>query len=164
MQRKKIFLMRHGESWANIGDKTVVDAPLTAKGREQCSQVCLDVDFLICSPMRRTVESLHYSKINFGDMVFNPLFREKRSEIADHCLLEPFQPETEDEFYARSKLMARELLNLLREYDTIAVVCHGLVINSLTGIMPDNAEVVVPDLNILKSISDGEHYYSSEYY
>lgn len=159
LRDKTIFLVRHGQSWANIGDKTIVDAPLTEIGREQCAEVSLDVDYLICSPMRRTVETLHYSNINYPNIDFDPLFREKKCEISDHTLLEKYSPETEEEFYRRSRKMAQKLLRLLEKYDKIGVVCHGNVIYGLTGIMPDNADVIIPDINIIKLIRNGEHYF-----
>jgi len=150
-----IYLIRHGQSWANAGDKTIIDPPLTILGRQQAADISLTVDLVICSPMRRALETYHYSNIISPLYIIIREFREKICEIGDSMLLEKYIPEKREAFYLRIKTMANYLLEYNIKHENIAVVCHGCVISSLTGIKPNNGDIIMADNNILSQIAAG---------
>lgn len=153
---KIVYLVRHGESWGNIGDKWTIDVPLTELGRTQAKGIEIEVDLVICSPMRRAIETLHYSKIKYREYYFYEMCRERICSKGDCLLLEyDWKPETDDSFNHRVKNTASHILDQLKYYTKIAMVCHGCVIRALTGEKLRNAEVIIADLNLLNEIANG---------
>ena len=150
----KIYLVRHGQSMANIKiDDGGYDSPLTLVGREQVKKVILDVDLIICSPMRRTLETFYYSKITGKDVVVDHDFRERQCEQADLLLIkympdgsislfEGLGEESEELFRERIIRVSEKLYEYSLTYKNIAVICHGCVIRELTGEKLDNAEII----------------------
>lgn len=157
MQPKKIYLIRHGESTANVNPTDDrIDPPLTALGRNQSRQVTLDVDTVICSPLRRTLETLYYSNIQGKNYIIYNDIREKRCGLSDHMLFEDIHIETTTEFNTRIESVANYLIQL--PYDNVAVVCHGCVIAALTGTRLKNAQVIEANLDYLTQIASGAKY------
>lgn len=162
-----IYLVRHGQSMANINiDAGGYDSPLTLEGREQARHIKLDVDLVICSPLRRTLETLYYSQIHGMTTFIEYNFRERQCERADLLLIkysttsnsailfEELHNESETEYTERIYNAAKTLLSYSQKYNRIAVVCHGCVIQSLTGKRLNNAEVITITQDRLRSILD----------
>ena len=151
---KTIYFVRHGQSTGNIDhSSSILDAPLTEHGKLQASFVELDVDLIVCSPMRRALETLHYSMIKGRQFLINYDCREKVCGPPDRMILEPEYVETDENFSLRIINFANFLLNA--EFNKIAVVCHGCVIASLTGSYLDNANVIVANLDTIKMVANG---------
>lgn len=53
---------RHAQSYENIGVSRI-DSPLTDYGVEQAKLLTGNYDCVIVSPLRRAIETLHYSNI-----------------------------------------------------------------------------------------------------
>lgn len=152
--RKIIYFIRHGQSVANSDTtSSMIDPPLTQLGRLQASKLELNVDLVICSPMRRALETLHYSRLRCNEFVINNKCREKRCGHSDQMLLEiPYQ-ETKEDFALRMTQLAQYLLD--SNFNTIAVVCHGCVIASLTGEYLPNGAILIANLDTIKFIANG---------
>ncbi len=58
-----VFLLRHAESEFNAGNEDLYDAPLTDRGKEQAANLTGHYDKEICSPLTRTKQTLHLSKV-----------------------------------------------------------------------------------------------------
>ena len=151
---KIIYFVRHGQSTGNIDhSSSILDAPLTELGKSQASFVELDVDLVVCSPMRRALETLHYSMIKGKKFLINYDCREKVCGPSDRIILEPEYVERDEEFSLRMINFANFLLNA--EFNKIAVVCHGCVIASLTGTYLNNADVIIANLDTIKMVANG---------
>ncbi len=59
----RVFLLRHAESEFNIGNEDIFDAPLTDNGKKQAENLSGHYDKVICSPLTRTKQTLHLSKV-----------------------------------------------------------------------------------------------------
>jgi len=150
-----VYLIRHGQSCANAGDKTIIDPPLTLLGREQAAAINLTVDLVICSPMRRALETYHYSNIISPLYIIINELRERICDIGDTMLLEEYTPENDRDFHLRIQTLADYLLKYNNQYGNIAVVCHGCIISSLTGVKPNNGEIIIADKDVLLKIVAG---------
>ena len=76
---KEVYLIRHGESEANVSefldlspDHYIFDAELTAKGRKQAKKTSkrlknVEFNFVICSPLSRAIQTY---EIIFKQMFF----------------------------------------------------------------------------------------------
>ena len=152
--QKIIYFIRHGQSTGNVDTNTfTLDAPLTELGKLQASVLELDVDLIICSPMRRALETLHYSKIQGKDFLINDDCREKICSPSDRMILESEYVETNENFSLRMSHFANFLLNL--QSNKIAVVCHGCVIASLTGSYLKNGDIIMANLDTILMVSKG---------
>lgn len=164
-----IYLVRHGQSMANINiDDGGYDSPLTLEGRNQARKIRLNVDLIICSPLRRTLETLYYSEIYGIKTVIEYDFRERQCEQADLLLIkysnkdnsailfEELHNESETQYNERIYNAAKKLYDMSLEYKRIAVICHGCVIQSLTGLRLNNADVTTIDQTRLLSILNNE--------
>ena len=151
---KEIYLVRHGQSYGNAyPDSDMIDPPLTEMGRMQASRIKLNVDLVICSSMRRAMETLHYSQIEARELMITDLCREKICGVSDLKLLEEEEWEGEDNFKERIREIAKLLLSL--EGGSIGVVCHGCVIAGLTGSYLKNGEIIKGDLGKIRMIAKG---------
>lgn len=73
----QVFFLRHAKSVENEGQIFIVDAPLSSEGRAQASTITGQFDYVIASPMRRCLETLHYSSIRYGQISIDHNFRER---------------------------------------------------------------------------------------
>jgi hypothetical protein len=81
----EIYFLRHAQSLANIGHHHCLDAPLSDEGIEQAKKVEGCFDLVLCSPLRRTKETLHYSKIKYGELIIADNAREYIQNLSS-CL------------------------------------------------------------------------------
>lgn len=164
-----ILFVRHAQSWSNAGHKHIFDSPLTNLGRTQAQNLKFDTNYIICSPMRRTKETLQHSNITInGENIFtnldhieiNEYCREKKCGKSSWLLLEkPTNSpdrESDSDFLQRIRHFGQHLLDCLQFYNTITIITHGCVITSLTGIIPNNAEIIVCDIEIIKKVVNGD--------
>ena len=143
-----IRLIRHGESFANIGEKRW-DSPLTEKGITQSSKLKGHYDLVILSPMRRAQETYIYSQIDCDECVYCESCREIKKGISDHLLFESLKRETEDEFETRINLLMEELRNYSQKYKNIVVFTHGGVIRNICKLdrHVENCESIIMTLD-----------------
>jgi broad specificity phosphatase PhoE len=150
-----VYLIRHCQAMSNIGYTNIVDPPLTNLGRDQATTLKLSVDLLICSPLRRALETAHHSQIEFKKHHITKLGRELIYEPSDCLLLEKYYRESDHIFHNRIQNLALYMVSKLSANSTIALISHGCTIESLTGIRLDNGAVIEADLDLLKSIAKG---------
>lgn len=132
-----IHFLRHAQSLANIGNETI-DSPLSSLGIQQSKQLTGYYDLVICSPLRRTKETLHYSNIVYDKLVINYNIREMVQNFTSSLILEQrnnFIPETETSFWKRANKFTEELQNYCRdlsknkENSKILIISHGFFFN-----------------------------------
>lgn len=83
---KKIVLLRHAQSEANIGQH-IKNAPLSRKGIEQAQQLHENFDLILISPLRRALQTLDYSSLKTTVTEICDLCREQyfhESDMLDH--------------------------------------------------------------------------------
>ena len=145
---KRVYLVRHGESEANVsGIASGPETPLTPEGERQAAAIAdrvsrVDIDIIISSPYLRTKETariineiaqkpIEYSDLfvekrnpteHLGKMIYNP--NEVRS--SEHFIDPNWKHSDEDNF---SEIKARVLKAieylLARPEEKILVVSHG---------------------------------------
>ena len=165
--RKKVFLLRHGESEANVGGDQL-HPRLTARGLEQASAVQeFEVDTVICSPHLRTLETYARLKIRGHPSVHvasavSELNRyEMQNQIAGRAEVETllaelklktaqhhFDAEVTGDDNAVAVNAALEFLSTMPG-EILLVVCHRVLIREMTGLDVDNCEVVLCELDHL---------------
>jgi len=151
---KNIYLIRHGQSSANINiNNNLKDVGLTDFGILQSKNINLKVDLVICSPLKRALQTLYFSNIKYNKILFLEHARERKCEIGDFLDYENILLESTSTYNNRIQNLANILLDL--PYNNIAIVCHGCVIASLTFKYLNNCEIIKADINTLKLISHG---------
>ena len=134
-----IRLIRHAESTWNAYKDPNRDVPITDKGKEQASLLMGKYDLVICSTMRRTRETLDYSKLEYDKVIFTDLCRERMGGIpSDYYRGEKIVIETEEDLSKRTSEFDRYLRGLLSKYKNIVVISHGVFLHSLTGYRFEN--------------------------
>ena len=136
-----IYLIRHGESMWNRFQVMEYDVCLTENGHQQARNVMLNVDLVVCSPMKRAFETLMSSKISYKKVIYNQRAREEQNGLISNYL--SGENLYHEDFDKRMDMFKEELKLLSREYKTIAVVTHHGVIHKLTGIVANNCQVIV---------------------
>lgn len=159
---KEVIFIRHGQSYANSGtDVNMVDSPLTSLGREQARKIIEinNADLIICSPMRRALETFHYSPIKCSEnteLIVSELFRELKSCQPNFKLLENQIVESNTVFLNRMIEAAKYIMSLTS--NNVIIFCHGGVIKALTDVDTNNCQLVKADLQRINWISQRPKY------
>ena len=133
-----IYFLRHGESTFNLDpDNDTIDCPLTINGIEQSNQLnSSHYSLIICSPLRRCIETFKYSKLTSDQFEFNDLFREIRSGCKSDLLNENenILIENEEDIKQRisqinSYLLEKKQLNI----SNILIITHADLVWNLTA-------------------------------
>lgn len=151
----QIDFVRHAQSLANIGNSNIIDSPLSETGVEQAKKLKGHYDLIICSPLRRTKETLHYSKISYDDIIINYNIREMVQNKSSMLILEQrkkFKPETISNFWQRANIFTQELqkyclkLSKIKDNPKILIISHGYFFNSWfrrgCHTTPTNAKII----------------------
>lgn len=131
----QIYFCRHGESMANVGSWSGLDTPLSEFGVEQSKKLKGHFNLVLCSPLRRTLETLHYSKITYDRLTINPNLREMGQDISSTMVMEnrsnidDFVPETSDAFRRRVRIFHSELEKACQNHSKILIIGHGFFFN-----------------------------------
>ena len=128
----EIYFLRHAESLANLGN-ILIDSPLSENGIKQSKQVEGHFDVIFCSPLRRTLETLHYSRLTYDNLVIEHDIREMVQDISSCLLLEQrekFLPETLDSFWKRANRFTQTLEKKSEESNKILIISHGFFFNA----------------------------------
>lgn len=130
----QIYFLRHAESRANCGEK-IIDTPLSNRGIEQAKNVEGTFDLVIVSPCRRTLETLHWSKIKCPNVIVEKDIREMIQDETSSLILEQrenFQPETLDSFWSRAHRFTRTLEKHCADIGPgkkVLIISHGFFFN-----------------------------------
>lgn len=132
----EVYFTRHAESFGNVGESSI-DSPLTANGRAQATLLNGNFDIVMCSPLRRAQETLHYSKITHGKVIIHPQLRERCFGENSCLLLEQFMTEeTPERFTVRTQLFEHDLrlvcekLSLKKTDGKVLIVGHAYFLNA----------------------------------
>ncbi|WP_299191121.1 histidine phosphatase family protein [uncultured Litoreibacter sp.] len=159
-------------AFTGAGDPMIFDAPLTELGQSQARATraraaALGIEDILCSPLTRAIQTArlifpqrqisvepetrehlgHSCDIgispsrlsrSFPDMTFDHLPQIWWHQGPENEYGVPVEPQ--DIFAARMARLARALH--ARQTRPLAVVCHGHVIRELTGIDPNNCDIV----------------------
>lgn len=126
-----VHFTRHAQSMANIG-RASIDSPLSVNGIDQARRLSGHYDLVLCSPLRRTQETLYYSSITFDRLIITPNCREFVDGESSRMLFEPNVKETEKGFWERAKKFTDELEDHcedLSEGSKILIISHGYFFN-----------------------------------
>jgi broad specificity phosphatase PhoE len=146
----KVQFLRHAESIFNRDLTSEKDCELTEKGKEQASQIAHEYDIVICSTMKRACDTLGFSHITYGRLIFTDLCREKRQDICDYLPHEDENiKESDEELQKRITSFLYFLKSQVSPYQNVLVVSHGDFIHTLgkkAQPYPKNAEIQVHDV------------------
>ncbi len=141
----KVDFLRHAESIFNRDLTSEKDCELTEKGKEQATQIQDEYDIVICSVMKRAQQTLEYSKIRYGRVIYTLHCREKRQDICDYLPGEDeTKKETEEELQQRIVVFLSFLKSIVSPLQSVLVVSHGDFIHTLgkkSKPYPKNAEI-----------------------
>lgn len=122
-----ISFIRHAESTYNTGEDCDGDVSITKNGIVDSSYLLGKYDLVICSSLKRAIETLQHSNITYDNVIYSDLCREKY-EAKDKGL-----NESNKDFDIRVSDF-RDFLNKKRsEGIKIAVISHSHFLFSLTG-------------------------------
>jgi broad specificity phosphatase PhoE len=133
-----IYFLRHGESTFNLDpDNDTIDCPLTINGIEQANQLnSSHYSLIICSPLRRCIETFKHSKITSDQFEINDLFREIRSGCKsdllnenENILIENEQDIKQRISQINSYLLEKKQLNI----SNILIITHADLVWNLTA-------------------------------
>lgn len=139
----KVDILRHAQSLFNLYLTSEKDCDLSPYGKLQAAEVEGAYDVIILSCLRRTHQTLLYSKIRGRRLIITDLCREKRSDICDFL---PGEDETKkesvEELGNRIDCFKEFLRNQCRPEESVLVVSHGdFIWNATGGKYPENAEL-----------------------
>lgn len=131
-----ITFLRHAESEFNIDPlSTTRDCGLTPHGQTTAAQLTGHYQLIICSPLKRAIETLHYSQLTYDNIVFEPLTREHKVDSCDFFDHEEIVIESDEELTTRGDLF----LQRYRSYH-ILVISHCEFIANITSYSLDNLQ------------------------
>jgi broad specificity phosphatase PhoE len=146
----KVSFLRHAESIFNANLTSEKDCDLTEKGRLQASQLENQYDVIICSIMKRTCQTLDYSKLSTRKVIFTDLCREKRADICDFLPFEDeTKKETDEELQQRIKIFRYFVKSQVSSYQNVLVISHGDFIHAVGNKQqpyPTNAEIQIHEI------------------
>jgi broad specificity phosphatase PhoE len=141
-----IYFLRHGQSTFNLDPKNdFIDCSLTLNGIEQSKSIDFSsfpkhYSLIICSPLRRCIETFNYSKITFDQFEINDLFREIRSGCQSDLLNE------NENIFIENEEEIKQRINQIKNYflekkqlniSNILIITHADLVWNLTAYQID---------------------------
>ena len=122
-----IHFLRHAESEYNSDrNNKTKNCSITQKGIEQSTKInSTSYDLVICSPLKRTIQTLEYSNIKYKKLEYNILFREHKTDICDFFEDEDVIYESEEDIINRINECRILLLKKIKKYENILIVGHA---------------------------------------
>lgn len=152
-QGLEIYFCRHAQSMNNLGHNSI-DSPLSPEGRLQATKLQGYFDYIVCSPLRRAQETLHYSNITYGELIICPEFKERIFCESEAMLHDKRTSESDEEFFPRIEKFRQILTNLCNKVrpaegqpvKKILLIGHGYYFNcwyrQACCAGPNNAEIM----------------------
>eukprot|EP01065_Artemidia_motanka_P019425 TRINITY_DN23082_c0_g1_i1.p1 TRINITY_DN23082_c0_g1~~TRINITY_DN23082_c0_g1_i1.p1 ORF type:complete len:166 (+),score=52.58 TRINITY_DN23082_c0_g1_i1:56-499(+) len=135
-----IHLVRHAESVTNATGEDVVDAELSALGREQAARLGGEYDVALVSPLRRTKQTWELSGMSAREVRECIDCRECVIDDCDRMEHEPLFVESEEVVAARVQRLLSILREAARDHPRVVVVTHSELMSELLGIGADEIE------------------------
>ncbi len=139
-----ITFIRHGQATHNINyEPHRKDTLLTSDGIKQVQKLNGRYDLVICSPLKRTRQTLDHSKIIYNSLVFSSICREEKDgHPACYFDGEDIVIESKDELKKRCIAFKEYLMELKKTNNSICVISHHNFILAMTGVRTNNAEAI----------------------
>jgi broad specificity phosphatase PhoE len=139
----KVDILRHAQSLFNLYLTSEKDCDLSPAGKLQAAELSGMYDVIVLSTLRRTHQTLLYSKIRGRRMLITELCREKKSDICDFL---PGEDETwkesVEELVVRIGCFRKFLQENCSPDESVLVIAHGdFIFNATGGEYPKNAEM-----------------------
>lgn len=134
-----ITFLRHGESENNKYHLSVNNPSLTATGKHQASLLSGHFDYIMISPLKRTIETFKHSSITGNTIEYSTLCREHVYSNSDLMVDENYK-ETAEMFNERIELL--KMYIKMKTYKSILIITHSGVIKKMTGHDLVNADYV----------------------
>lgn len=141
----KVTFLRHAESIFNVFLHSEMDCDLSKKGIDQARALEGDYDVIILSCLRRTHQTLLYSRLTAKRILMTHLCREQQKDICDYmCGEDDSHRETEEELALRIDSFKDYLRREVKPGERVLVISHGDFIDCATGRQkyPANAEFI----------------------
>lgn len=137
-----LYFLRHGETYFTKYGIFEADVPLIADGIIKAQQINLTVDTVICSPLRRTRETLHHSNIIYSELIISELAREEMNGNQINYLIGE-RIVLEENFTQRLEA----LKSLINTYTlcgkSVLVISHHGVISKLVNVNPAPGQLIL---------------------
>lgn len=151
-----VYLLRHGQSFSNIGYPMIKDSPLTPRGIDQVRKLKYRVDTIICSPMSRTMDTLVHSGLLYNKLYIHNMARELICEPGDCFNWENiYEIEDVNDFNRRMRAFANKIYLLSKKSPSILIITHGCVIKALIDKQIGNCALETISEDRLKDIIKG---------
>lgn len=131
-----ITILRHCQSRANVGEHNEVDSQLTPYGIDQAKDLkslTTNYDLVICSPLRRTRQTLEFSEIKYKELLVTELCRERIIGVSDTMEGESLIVETDESFWRRFYTFKELIYNKRNNGLHVLVVSHAYFVSPLPG-------------------------------
>lgn len=133
-----IQFMRHAQSRFNTGINEI-DSGLSEHGKQQASKISGNVSLVIVSTLKRTQETLQYSKLKYNELMVSDLCREHKNSVNSLCdYLESEKNsrtlETHDDLETRIAKFKDLLDTQSKIHNSILVISHGYFMSTLLQI------------------------------
>ena len=127
-----ITLLRHEESIFNLYQNSEKNCSLSENGIKNCSKLSGYYDIIICSPLKRCIQTLIYSNIKYNKLYISNLCREYKEDICDFFETEDIIIEDIKLFMLRLNEFKLLLKKIIEEYKiqnnlipSILVITHA---------------------------------------
>ena len=121
----RIQFLRHAESIFNATGTSEKNCSLSEKGIEQARALYGNFDLIVCSELRRTHETLVFSQLKAGKIVYTLYCREQRKDRCDFLEEEDeTELESDEDTQARCQRFSIWLKSNFSAFQTILVVSH----------------------------------------
>lgn len=161
---KGLNVLRHTQSMSNYGNPLIVNSPLSFNGKQQAFNLNHQTDIILCSPMKRAIETLAYSNIKYKQLFLLNGLRELICEPGDCFSWEKCVREDPIDFNRKMRLLANKLYLLSRRNSDILIITHGCVIKALTDQQIKNGEIIELSKDRLKYIINGVVQLPTDYH
>ena len=104
--------------------KIIRNCDLTKKGKKQARKLEGEYDMIFVSPLKRCLQTLHYSKIIAPKIEVSSLIREFKEDPCDFFKDEEFKQENKRDVFKRINNFKEVINNLPVEYNKICVITH----------------------------------------
>ena len=115
-----LYVVRHGETYANVDGvyNGRIDDNLNAKGIAQAKSLIsdmekLDIDLIICSPMKRTIQTCEIININNIDVIYDERIIERDPGILGGKKLSEYDREEFWNYYSNDNVNGLETVKAL---------------------------------------------------
>lgn len=142
------IFIRHAESYYNGSKREERDVGLNPAGILQAQKLNYDVDLVICSKLKRAVQTLHYSKIKYADVIYTSLCREIRNgHVTGLFPNEENIKDTKENILENIKELKKIILDAESNGKKVLVISHSMFLYELTKKYIYNAQVIEFDCN-----------------